>query len=196
MNTVICKLCGAVIDDEKVKLYPRKKFCSSSCQIKYWRIERKGENKKCIICGRVVVGRCDKVLCSEECKSRHVLNMSLEWYKKNKNIKKEYDKEYLKNNRQKKADAIKRFYERHPERSREHVAKRRSSLLKRVPLWANLDDIKNFYRNCPKEFHVDHIIPLKGKTVSGLHVLNNLQYLPAMENIKKSNHYLEHNGVR
>lgn len=58
---------------------------------------------------------------------------------------------------------------------------------KQMPKWADFKAIKQFYLNCPPDHHVDHIIPLKGKTISGLHVLNNLQYLPAKLNLQKSN---------
>lgn len=56
-----------------------------------------------------------------------------------------------------------------------------------TPKWADLKAIKEFYRACPVGYHVDHIVPLKGKDISGLHVLENLQYLLAKDNLKKSN---------
>lgn len=59
----------------------------------------------------------------------------------------------------------------------------------RTPAWANTAIIVEFYKACPEGYHVDHIIPLRGKKVSGLHVENNLQYLPAAENLRKANRY-------
>jgi len=58
-----------------------------------------------------------------------------------------------------------------------------------TPSWEDKNAIKEFYKNCPDGFHVDHIIPLRGKNVTGLHTLSNLQYLPKEENMRKSNTY-------
>lgn len=65
------------------------------------------------------------------------------------------------------------------------TARYRAAKSQRVPKWANLEVIKEFYKNCPEDMTVDHIIPLRGKTVSGLHVENNLQYLTLSENSSK-----------
>lgn len=91
-----------------------------------------------------------------------------------------------------------------PERLREHRqrnyhknkakfyasnAKRKADKLRQTPAWADLQAIRKIYENCPEGHHVDHIVPLRGKTVRGLHVEYNLQYLLASDNIRKNNRF-------
>jgi hypothetical protein len=69
----------------------------------------------------------------------------------------------------------------------------------RIPVWVDKDHmwlIKEAYELAQlrvKQFgfswHVDHIIPLQGELVSGLHVIQNLQVIPGIENIKKKNKF-------
>lgn len=69
-------------------------------------------------------------------------------------------------------------------------ARRRASILQRTPSWANREEIAKFYQEASKlGVHVDHIIPLNGKLVSGLHVEDNLQLLSATENHRKRNRF-------
>ena len=55
--------------------------------------------------------------------------------------------------------------------------------------WANQEKIREFYANCPAGYEVDHIIPLRGQFVCGLHVETNLQYLLQKDNRSKSNKF-------
>jgi hypothetical protein len=76
------------------------------------------------------------------------------------------------------------------------TAKRFAAKLSATPLWANSNQILEFYSTAAAPgvktgtpHHVDHIVPLMGKTVCGLHCEANLQVLTAFENISKSNRY-------
>lgn len=79
------------------------------------------------------------------------------------------------------------FKKSHRKNSRYHSSKRRCDLIQRTPKWADTGKIKEFYKNCPPGMEVDHILPLCGKLVSGLHVHTNLQYLTKEENSRKCN---------
>jgi hypothetical protein len=74
------------------------------------------------------------------------------------------------------------------------TAKRRAAKLNRTPAWANQEKIQEIYKTCPDGHHVDHIVPLQGENVSGLHVHENLQHLPAAENLSKGNTYVENSS--
>lgn len=75
--------------------------------------------------------------------------------------------------------------ERRLKEHRAHTNKYRAG--KACPAWSDMGAIKAFYVKCPDGYQVDHIIPLNSDTVSGLHVLSNLQYLTPDENRLKGN---------
>jgi hypothetical protein len=96
-------------------------------------------------------------------------------------------KEYRIKNADKVKKAVSDWAKKNKPRRRMAVAKRRAFKLKATPKFANLQKIKEIYMNCPVGYHVDHIVPLQGKNVCGLHVEWNLQYLTPYDNKSKSN---------
>lgn len=86
-----------------------------------------------------------------------------------------------------------------PSRVTYHTSTRRSALAKRTPPWLTHEHYEQmramFWAASLMEMatgekhHVDHIVPLRGKLVSGLNVPWNMQVLSATENLKKSNRH-------
>ena len=123
-------------------------------------------------------------------------------------------KQWRDKNKDKQAVAIKAWREQNPEklksiykdwaqRNRDKVnakwMQREAGKKNRTPDWLTVDQlwmIEQAYDIAAKrkqifgfDWHVDHIVPLQGKTVSGLHVPWNLQVIPAVENQRKSNKF-------
>lgn len=107
-----------------------------------------------------------------------------QWKENNKEQVKAYAIEYAQKNTAKRTAL---------ERKRELAKKNRT------PSW--LTDFDMLYMQClyqvaamrtkesGQQWHVDHVVPLQGKTVSGLHVPCNLQVILASENLRKNNKY-------
>jgi len=83
-------------------------------------------------------------------------------------------------------------------RVNEYKANRRAKQLQATPSWADREAIQAVFDSCPEGYHVDHIIPLQGENVCGLHIAENLKPIPAKENLSKSNKFrqteLENDG--
>jgi hypothetical protein len=138
----------------------------------------------------------------------------VEWRAKNPAKVKQHNKTQHLNHAEKLATRSRNFYAANAEelrikkqeyqRNNLHIyakngAKRKAAKLQRTPAWLtdiDFERINNEYRVAAlltkvtgSAWHVDHIIPLQGKMVSGLHVPSNLRVLPATENIRKSNNF-------
>lgn len=125
----------------------------------------------------------------------------LEKRNKNKELYNKRSNDYYHQNKDKCAEARKKWAQKNRFRLTAKQNYRYTSQKKRTPLWLTEEDlqkISDMYERAAQlsaltgiKHHVDHIIPLQGKTVSGLHVPQNLQVLDYIENIRKKNKYDE-----
>lgn len=111
-----------------------------------------------------------------------------------KEKRREYYKEYSLINSNKIREKSKRYYEENKSYHLNKNATRRSFEKLAVPNWANKKKIEAIYefsvivsKDLKEKFHVDHLIPLRGNNVCGLHVEENLRVIPARSNLSKGN---------
>jgi hypothetical protein len=115
------------------------------------------------------------------------------WSVENRDRKKATTSQWQDNNRQKLSEYGKRYYNKYPGKMAEKRTLRRqiqvnwvsdldrkimNEIYKKAKYYTKLTGIK---------YVVDHIIPVKGKNVSGLHVPTNLRVMPALLNTIKGN---------
>jgi hypothetical protein len=123
------------------------------------------------------------------------------YYKENKNKVSEYKRQYKEENK----DALSVYNKQYREENKDKIlylkSKRRAKKLQATPNWLTVEHLKSIERfySISKEmelisgvkYHVDHIVPLQGDIVCGLHVPWNLQVIEASENLSKNNKLLD-----
>jgi len=128
-----------------------------------------------------------------------ILETQKSWVDGNKEKVSGYKKSWKSRNK----DSVREYNESHQKANLSmyayYASQRDLQKKKATPPWLTADhkeQIKYFYAHAAdcyavsgQKYHVDHIVPVKGKNVCGLNVPWNLQVLPADLNEKKSNTY-------
>lgn len=114
------------------------------------------------------------------------------WRENNKERVREYMAAWEKKNKKHRIE----YYKKNIHMYQEACRRRQAAQKNATPAWANIKEMVAFYKQARQltektgvNHHVDHIIPLQGKNVCGLHVPYNLQVLTATENVRKSNNW-------
>lgn len=125
---------------------------------------------------------------------------NMEWRKNNPKRAKEIATKWRNENLELARQRIKVWGENNPHKKQFYSSKRRATKLNATPEWLNaghMAEIEGVYlytkifSQIGEKLHVDHIVPLQGENVCGLHVPWNLQAIPAFENLSKSNKLIE-----
>lgn len=129
---------------------------------------------------------------------------SRRYYRENLESRKEYDKRRWQKIRHKVADKNRErvllWQKENRDRANFNSSQYRASKRNAAPSWLTDEDIKNMCAVYEMSYrlskclgihhHVDHIVPLRGDVVCGLHVPWNLAAIPAKVNLSKGNKLL------
>lgn len=120
-----------------------------------------------------------------------------ESYLKNRDKRLASGAKWREENHARQLELQKRHYERNKPLYTAKVAKRKAQQLAATPAWLSKKDksrIEKEYEIAALlseatgySWHVDHIVPLQGHNVCGLHVPDNLRAVPWFENLSKGN---------
>lgn len=142
---------------------------------------------------------CEKVRQKEyrEANPEKIKRLWQSWYENNPTHNKERWQTYYRSNEDRLKKASRERKRLKPHKYAAYNSNRRSAKIKATPPWlteSQLKEIEDFYwlsldlrKVTGSVYHVDHIVPLQGKKVCGLHVPWNLQVLPADINLQKGN---------
>lgn len=127
------------------------------------------------------------------CKDCHNFSKK-QHYNENKEQYSEKAKVYYINNKDKLKNSMNLWRENNKDKDAAKTALRRANKKQATPTWVDKVKIKLIYKKAKwlekltgLKYHVDHIIPLQGENVCGLHCWANLQILEASLNISKGN---------
>jgi hypothetical protein len=114
------------------------------------------------------------------------------YVKRNEEAVRAYHADYYERHRSEIMARVSAYQKANPDKASTHTARQRRA----TPRWANRFFIDEIYalarqrtrlRTGNHRWVVDHRIPLRGETVSGLHVHTNLRVIPALDNARKRN---------
>ena len=154
--------------------------------------ERRRDNRGCLGCCR---DQSKKWRAENKDKVKeHVEKYLKPWLEKNKDYVRESTRIRMKKWRKYNAESVKKVA--NSPKMKAYRSARRALTKKASPDWRNDFFIEEIYELAAMrtkmlgfDWHVDHIVPLKSKAVCGLHCEQNMQVIPAVDNVSKGNRH-------